>query len=73
MFTISTAANPKNSKTIRPAGRFWARNRTLSRNPGPYVENPRLTLVTTDQGGELPKILGGTAIAYKVENALKSP
>ena len=25
------------------------------------------------QGGDLPKIPGGTAIAYKVENALKSP
>ena len=24
-------------------------------------------------GGDLPKIPGGTAIAYKVENAIKSP
>jgi len=26
-----------------------------------------------EQGGDLPKIPGGTAIAYTVENALKSP
>ena len=25
------------------------------------------------QGGHLPKIPGGTAITYKVENAIKSP
>ena len=25
------------------------------------------------QGGDLPKLPGGTAIAYKVENAIKSP
>ena len=27
----------------------------------------------SDQGGDLPKIPGGTAIAYEVENTIKSP
>ena len=30
-------------------------------------------LVTQGQGGDLPKIPGGKAIACKVENAIKSP
>ena len=36
-------------------------------------DHPRPFKVRPNQGGDLPKISGGTAIAYKVENARKSP
>ena len=54
--------------------RSYARVRVAYRNS--QVEgavSPKPDLETLNQGGDLPKIPGGTAIAPKVENALKSP